>query len=173
MPEVVIQASVGETQIAFTEIVKDDLEAINDRLDRYNRAIGRQRAKVELAQKLGEIEASNALLNSWEERRSAAMQVRIESRAALVARWQAEHEHRQAGGRRASEFRVSTQQRAALDQHDKETRDEQDKFDREKASVERNRPIIEAQISRMRAVIAGRDPTDLLLEVTGGAADAA
>lgn len=165
MPEHTIQVSadIGGVQISFAKVDatlggEPIVEHINDTLDTWSRAIGRQRAKVTLTEKLVDLLASQKAMASLPEREKAALAERQTEKDRLVAKFMIEHN---ASGRRG-EFKLSPQHRRALDEFDLESQKLRKKFTDEREAHALQQPVIEAQIARLRAVIAGRDPTEAL-----------
>lgn len=158
-PEIVLQADIGGMTIAFTELVSGaDEEKLNERLDLYGRAIARQRAKVTLTEKLVDLLAAQKTLASLPEREMATIKARAEERMRLRASFEAAHD---ASGRRSA-FRLNDAQQKGLEAFDAQTAVERKKLDDERKMIEAGLPVLEAQIARLRGVIAGRDPMEAL-----------
>jgi len=170
MAEHVIQVSadIGGLQISFARTANpayDTDQQIGDAaesdawLDQVTKSIGRQRAKLTLAEKLVDLLANEKTLATIDEREQAALRSRAEEKVRLRLKWEAEHH---AQGRRV-DFAPNRQQKLALDQFDIETQKVRDKFNAEREQKARDIPVLDAQIARLRAVIAGGDPTDPLI----------
>lgn len=158
--EIVVQGEIGGATIALTGTSWGDEAQINAHLDMMALAIGRQKSKADLAEKLLAAEINAKMLADWPEQRIEALRMRAEDRARMVAAEAAKHE---ASGRRG-EYRMSTSLRGTLDEFDKQTAQEERKWDKKKLDLEQDAQLIEVQISRLRAIIAGRDPTDFMPE---------
>lgn len=170
MPEIVIQADLGGISIAITEQSPPDIDAQNDILDRVWKVIGRQKARLELSEKILARAACEKMLALLPEQELSMVKGRIEDRARLVLSWEQQYA---ASGKRG-DFRPNDSHRKALESFDAQTESEREKFRKQKASLETDGPMIEAQISRLRAIIAGRDPTEYVPEdAKEGAAKAA
>ena len=170
MAEHVIQVSadIGGLQISFARTANpayDQDQKIGNAsesdawLDQVTKSIGRQRAKLTLAEKLVDLLANEKTLATIDEREQAALRSRAEEKVRLRLKWEAEHH---AQGRRV-DFAPNRQQKLALDQFDIETQKVRDKFNAEREQKARDIPVLDAQIARLRAVIAGGDPTDPLI----------
>lgn len=165
-PEIVVQADVGGgLNIAFT--IPSDLTEIDETLDRTTRAIARQKAKLDLAQQLLALQANEKMLEMLPQRAESETKARAEERMRMRSQYESEHFAR---GRRG-EFKMTAAQTGSLEQFDKQSEQMRDRLAKERRDLERDRPIIEAQISRLRAIIAGRDPTEYVIQE--GAATAA
>lgn len=152
-PELVIQAQLGDTQIAFTEHCSElDPAAIDARLDTYLRAVARQQAKHELGVALVELATCRQRLAEWPAAERDLMHQRGADKARQIAGWEAAHV---AAGKRG-EFRISEQQRRYIDQWDSETLAQRQKLGADKALLERSVPLYEAKVARQRAIIEGR-----------------
>lgn len=161
MTEIVIQADLGGLSIAFTDPAKGTDEAsLNERLDLYTKVIGRQRAKFTLSEKLVDLLAARKALAALPEQEREVLKSRAEERARQHAAMAAAHD---VAGKRG-EFMPNLAQRNQLSAFDAETAAEREKLQKQRQTLERDIPIIEAQISRLRAVIAGGDPIDPLVE---------
>lgn len=142
--EIVVQADLGGMQIAFTGTVGANEATINEQLDSCLKAIGRQRAKITLTEKLVDLLAVRKSIETQPDREREMLRERAVSRARMVASL----------GDRANGARG----RQAGEQFDTDTDKERKKFSDEKQGLEMQVPILEAQITRLRAVIAGGDP---------------
>lgn len=167
--EIVVQAELGGLSIAFTESETDGRDA-NAILDDATKAIGRQRAKQTLTEKLVDMLACDKALASLPQREAEAIRARADEGARLRASFAAANTLRPR--RRVEGVEFTEQQAATLTSFEAETEQVRKKFSEEKQGLELNRPILEAQIARLRAVIAGRDPTEAL-EIEMGSLQAA
>lgn len=155
-PEIVVQCDIGGMTIAFTELVSGADEAkINDRLDLFARTIGRQRARITLTEKLVDLLANEKATASLPERKREHAKARAAERARIVASWEAQH---QVSSKRVVDFKMSDQQRKALLEFDQQSESDLRKLDAEAEALALQRPLLDAQIARLRAVIAGGDP---------------
>jgi hypothetical protein len=159
MTEITIQADLGGLSIAFVEQLSGAVaeETVNAQLDRFTKAIGRQRSKFALSEKLVDLLAVRKTLETHEERLQEALRQKAEERMRINAAF------RQPEGRRLERPKTKAQL-AAEQQNEEETAQIREKFANDKEGMERQIPILEAQITRLRAVIAGGDPTDALEE---------
>lgn len=155
--EIVVQADLGGMNIAFSGKVEDG-GSLDERLDVFTKSLGRQRAKISLAEKLVDHLAHQKALASLPDREREMLRNRAEERARIIAQYQAQH----SAGNRRGEYKPSQPQQQALNTHDIETQAERKKYSDEKQAHDLTLPIVEAQIARLRAVIAGRDPTEAL-----------
>lgn len=166
--EIVVQGEIGGATIALTGSASEGAGPINERLDLMTKALGRQKSRGDLAEKLLALEINAKMLAGWEERFGGAMRARAEDRARLVAAYRAQHE---ASGKRM-DYKPNTAQKQGLDNFDKQTETEKGRLEKERQDYQRDRPIIESQISRLRAIIAGRDPTEFVPDAEDAAAAA-
>lgn len=174
MTEIVIQADLGGMSIAFTEQVSGTAGEgeVNLQLDRFTKAIGRQRSKFALSEKLVDLLAVKKTLATHEERLHEALRQKAEERMRINSAF------RMPEGRRLDRPKTKAQL-AAEQQNEEEVAQIRQKFADDKEGMSRQIPLLEAQIARLRAVIAGRDPTEALEEErlqlsfpqTAGAAD--
>ena len=158
--EIVVQGEIGGATIALTGLSAETKAMIDAQLDMMTLAIGRQKSKADLAEKLLAAEINAKMLADLPEKHRNLMRVRAEDRAKMVAAEAAKHE---ASGRRG-DYRMSTSLRSTLDEFDKQTLIEEHKRELKEAELRQDAQLIEAQISRLRAIIAGRDPTDFMPE---------
>lgn len=163
--EIVVQGEISGATIALTGLAQDKEAALNDQLDALTKAIGRQKSKSDLAEKLLAAEINAKMIADMPGQYQEAMRLRVEDRARMIAADEARHD---ASGRRG-EYKMPPQFRGVLDQFDKETEVEKRKWDRKKADLEQDAQLIAAQISRLRAIIAGRDPTDFMGDAAAAA----
>jgi hypothetical protein len=162
MTEIVIQADLGGLSIALTENMSDSPSAmeraLNEHLDRFTKAIGRQRSRFALSEKLVDLLATRKTLETHDQRLQEELKKKAEDRMRINAAYA-----RAEDGRRL-ERPKSKQQLAAEQQNDEEIAQLRLDYAGKKKTLEDNIPVLEAQISRLRAVIAGRDPTEALEE---------
>jgi hypothetical protein len=157
-PEITIQGDIGGATIAIVELVSGLTAAkLDDRLDMYRRAIERQRAHNSLVEALVDLHARTEALESLPQRRIDAAKARVQERARLAASFEAAG---QLGGRRQEG--MSRQQKQRLDEFDAQTPVEMARFDAERAQLEKEIPLYEAQVARQRAIIAGRDRSEVI-----------
>lgn len=161
-PEIVVQADIGGgLNVAFTiptyEFTSDD---IDQSLDLATKAIARQKAKLDLAQQLLALQVNEKMLSSLPDQLAEEVKGRAEERMRMRSQYESEHF---AKGRRG-EFKMTAAQAASIADFDKQTEMRRERADGKKRELQGDRPIIEAQISRLRAIIAGRDPTEYVQE---------
>jgi hypothetical protein len=157
-PEITIQADIGGATIAIVELVSGmTAEKLDARLDMYRRALERQRAHNLLVEALVELHARRDTLEQLPERRAEKAKERVTERARMAAAFAASAE---ASGRRTPN--LSAQQRQRLDEFDQMTPVEMAKLDDEETRLKKEIPLYEAQVSRQRAIIAGRDRSDVI-----------
>jgi hypothetical protein len=157
MTEIVIQADLGGLSIAFTEQLSGTVaeDVVNQQLDRFTKAIGRQRSKFTLSEKLVDLLATKKTLETHDQRLAEELKKKAEERMRINMAF------RQPEGRRLERPKTKAQL-AAEQQNDEETAQIRRDYAEKRKTLEDNIPILEAQISRLRAVIAGRDPTEAL-----------
>lgn len=159
-PEIVLQAEVGGFTIAITELLAGaTAEKLNERLDTYRRAIERQRAHNSLVEALVDLVARREALASWDERRTAALKALADEQVRQRAAFESSN---QVGARTRRSEGLTTQQQQALDQFRERRVAEEAKFHAEKANLEAEIPRYEAQVARQRAIIAGRDRSEVI-----------
>ena len=161
-PEIVVQADIGGgLNVAFTiptgSFRSDDLD---QSLDIATKAIARQKAKLDLAQQLLALQVNEKMLSSLPAELAEEVKSRAEERMRMRAQYESEHYASQKHG----QFKMTKAQEASIQQFDKQTEQRRERADGKKRELQGDRPIIEAQISRLRAIIAGRDPAGYVQE---------
>lgn len=160
--EIVVQADVGGITIAFTDPVDSYDDTTDEILDRRLKSIGRQKAKLDLAEKLLAMQAREMMMAQLPDQEARVLKNRAAARIAMREGWRAEDEARP--GPRRREFREGPTHLKNLAEFDQETERVKANFEGKRKELEDDGPQIEAQISRLRAVIAGRDPTEYVGE---------
>lgn len=154
--ELVVQADVGGMQIAFTRVaVEGEVDAW---LDSCRKAVNRQRAHQELVEALVDIQARREALASSPDRERAMVKERAAERARLRATFKAQHE---ASGARVP-FAEGKKHHQALDLWDQETEKKRAEFAADRAKVTAELPLYEARAARARAIIAGKDRSEVI-----------
>lgn len=156
MLDITIQGDIGGQSIAFEDHVSVDAseDDLNHRVDLLTRVFNRQIARNDLRQKMLDLDMARQVLAALPEEKQQTIRNRAEDRARLVASFHASHE---AAGRR-SDFKMTTQQKTALQGHDDATKSEIAKADEKPAKTERGIAFLEGEIARLRGIIAGADP---------------
>lgn len=154
-PEIVIQADIGGMTIAFTEIVTDKTpEEIDERLDHYRRSIGRQRAHQSLVESLVDLRARKEALEQMPDKERAFLKERMDERARMKVQFEAQ---RQRSGA------LSVKQEQDLRNFDAQTAAERKRrFEDDRKKIESEIPLFEAQVARQRAIIAGRERSEVI-----------
>lgn len=156
---ITVQAELG----GMTIVLHSEAAAPEDRdaiLDGYTKSIGRQRSKMDLAEAVMNLLNTKREIEAFPERRAEYQKARALERVRLSSTMEQQH---YASGKRA-EFKPSTAQQRNLQQFDEATAAELAKFDGNLEGKKQLVPIYEAQIERLRGVIAGADPIDVPLE---------
>jgi hypothetical protein len=151
-PELVIQAEVGGVTIAFTELVNGDEAKLRGRVEMYLRTVDFARAKQMLVEALIDLESRRETLNGWGASRDAAIKKLVEDRTRARATFVA-------GGR---SDRLTGAQQKTLDNFDAQIEQERAKWDQHKAKIEEEIPRYAAQVARQRAILAGRDRSEVI-----------
>ena len=155
-PEITIQADIGGCQVAIVEMVGAESAAdIDARLDVYRKAIERQRAHNSLIEALVDLTARCEALAMLPEREREWARTRAAERARLAASFDAAAQTRRSGSR-------SLQEKQALEKFDEQTPIDQGKFAVEREKLMKEIPMYEAQVARQRAIIAGRDRSEVM-----------
>lgn len=161
MTGVRVTAQVQLQGVAYaleTTVFSDEEAAINGMADRFARIMGRQKSKLDLAEKLVALEVNRQMLADLEGERDKALtdlaDERVRQLAALQAAWNASP--------RRTEFRLTDAQRQQMDSQFGELRIAaiRKQYEDRKSQLEQDTPIIERQIARLRMVIAGVDLTE-------------
>lgn len=153
----VVQGSIGGLQIALEEHIDAtaDVEFVNERLDFMARAIGRQKAKSDLVEKIVALQANREMVVDIPNRRDAALRKNAADKAAhyagLQARWQL-------SGKR-TEYQPSRVDETNLKKFDDNEPLIVKRFEEERDMLLKDQPLIEVQIRRLRAIVDGADPT--------------
>ena len=157
-PEITLQAEVGGFQIAIVDhMISATPAELDARLDIYRKAIERQRAHNSLVEALVDLTACSEALESWDDRRAEALALI----AAEQARTRASFEAKNQVGRRRSEELTPAQNEALAEYPDRQ-KAEQARLDAEKATLKARLPMYETQVARQRAIIAGRDRSEVI-----------
>jgi hypothetical protein len=154
----VIQGEIGGFQLCLEQHVDAATTDIDERLDRMVSAFWRQRAKIALVDALVDVEARRKRLADLPDSEADYVAQRAAARALLRASFIQKHE---TSGKRG-EFRLTPSQDEALRTHDVETAQKRAEMAAEKLKLEHDLPIYEAQVSRQRAIIAGRDRSEVI-----------
>ncbi len=158
-PQITVQCDIGGLQIAFIEQVENlTLDEVTQHLDLYRNVISRQRAQQSLIEALVDVDARQKRLAELDTAKAEALREIAERKARTRSSWEAAHE---AMGRRA-EFKLTDPQRKGLAAFDTEITDKDAEFEAERAKLERELPLYEAQVSRQRAIIAGRERAEVI-----------
>lgn len=159
MPEITIRTDMGGFEIIVSAPLAKTLDdsEINRVIDFGMKAAGRARSKISLTEKLVDLRARQKSLDSLDDRRKERIETVLRDKAMKIEDMRRVHE---ASGGRAV-VKLPAKFHAAYEQQIAEIGA---MFDRERAEHHANIPIIEAQIARLRAVIAGRDPNEPLEE---------
>ena len=159
-PEITVQADVGGMSLAFVESTSGVDEAtLKARVGIYRRVIDYARAQQSLVEALVDLQAVREALESWGERRVAALKAVADDRI----REQASYEVANQSGPRAKRTDTFTdQQLQNLRNFDAKRVAEAAKFDLEKENLEKALPRHEAQVARQRAILAGRDRSEVI-----------
>lgn len=165
--EAVVQADIGGVSIAFTgNVTAEDMDGT---LDRWMRAISRQRAQFQLIEELVDLQACrDTVVQAPKLERELGAQRAIE-RAHMVAQWQAQHE---ASGARAG-FQLSPQHRRAITEFDADTERKRAELSQQVERARAKIPECEARVARQRAIIGGRERADVIAPTEGPQAEAA
>lgn len=155
--EAVIQADLGGVTIALTGVVtRDELDGW---LDVRMRAIHRQRARQELVEAQIDLLAHRDTLAQCPERETALRRQKAEERAHLVAQIDA----RNSTGR--TERPRSVQQQQQIQALDLQLDADLKKLADDKAKIEAEIPRLEARLARARAIVDGKDRSEILDEL--------
>lgn len=150
------QGDIGGVMFAFEQHIDAtaDEHDINEIADRMRRVLARQKAQTDLGEKL------LALQIAKERIADAPGRIEREQKALGIekARQRAQFENEQATGKRSNVFRLSLAQEKALKSFDDRIESVALRCESEKAQMEADLPLIEKQIARLRAIIAGQDP---------------
>ncbi len=158
-PQITVQCDIGGLQIAFIEQVESlTLDEVTQHLDLYRNVISRQRAQQALIEALVDVDARQKRLVELDTAKAQALRDIAEEKARTRAAWEAGH---QAMGRRA-DFKMTDPQKKALVQFDERIQQKDAEFEAERARLERELPLYEAQVSRQRAIIAGRERAEVI-----------
>ena len=149
---------VGGVEIAFEEHVDAtaDADFVNERVDFLSTAIGRFKAKTDLVEKLIALQANAEMLAQIPQEQEAALKKLERDKAAHLLGLQAAF---QARGKRG-DFQLSATEETNLQKYDAQREPIIRGFADRKADLDRDRPVIEQQIRRLRAIIDGADPTE-------------
>jgi hypothetical protein len=159
-PQITIQADVGGMSLAFVEDTSGvDEGKLRERVGIYRRVIDYARAQNSLVEALVDLQAVKEALASWDERRAAALKAVADEKIREQASYEAAN---QLGPRAKRTDGFTDQQMQNLRQFDAKRAAEAAKFDLEKENLEKALPRHEAQVARQRAIIAGRDRSEVI-----------
>lgn len=156
--DITLQADVGGATLAI-ELSLDPAtssQAFDDRLDFASARLGRQRARHELSEKLLAREIAQDMLDNWESDRDTALKAKATERAQTISSWQATH----AAFNKRGEFRMNAQQQQAIANLDQNIETTRMQYDERKQKLQQDVRLVDKQIARLRALIAGHDPVD-------------
>lgn len=150
------QGDVGGIMFALEQHIDAtaDERDINEIADRMRRVFARQKAQVDLGEKLLAVQIARQVIADHPEKKMRELKTLAEEKARLRASFSVAHE----GSGRRTEFRLTAPQQKALDSFDERLESAGLRIDAEKARMEADLPLIEKQIDRLRAIIDGRDP---------------
>lgn len=161
MEGVRVTAQVQLSGVAFaleTTVYSGEEDAINGMADRFAKIMGRQKAKVDLSEKLVALEVNRQMRADLGAERDKALtdlaDEKVRQLAALQASWMASNKR--------TEFRLTDAQRQQMDSQFGELRIAGIKrqYEERKAQLEQDAPIIQKQVDRLRAIVAGYDPEE-------------
>lgn len=154
--EVVVQADIGGMSIAFTRVAIEG--EIDVWLDTCRRAVNRQKAQAELVEALVDIEARREAMASWPQRERDRVKARAEERTRLVASFQAAHQV----GRPRVDFQMTPAQRKGVIDFDTESERKALEEVAARERVEAEIPHYEARAARARAIIGGKERSEVI-----------
>ncbi len=165
--EIVVQADVGGMQIAFTRVaIEGEVDAW---LDSCRKAVNRQRAHQELVEALVDIKARRDALESSPDRERDMLKERAAERVRLRASFKAAHD----ATRPRVGFVEGAKHRQALEAFDGETERKRAEFEADRVKVAADLPAFEARAARARAIIGGKDRSEVIDMASEPLADAA
>lgn len=155
---VTMQADIGGATVAFEQLIDAtvDREDFDSQLDFLAARLGRQRARSQLAEKLLAREIAQDMLDNWENDRDTALKAKATERAQTISSWQATH----AAFNKRGEFRMNAQQQQAIANLDQNIETTRTQYDERKQKLQQDVRLVDKQIARLRALIAGHDPVD-------------
>jgi hypothetical protein len=162
-PQIAIEADLGGFRLGFVEstegLTRDEILA---HCDTYREVISIQRAHQALLEALVDLKARQEALESLPTRETEALAAIVTDKARQQAAFEAARNNGPRVARR--EFELNGQQRAALAQFDDKIAEKKREFAAEKLRLEKEIPVYLSQVSRQRAIIAGRDRAEVLSE---------
>lgn len=156
------QGDIGGIVFAFEQHIDAtaDEREINEIADRMRRVFARQKAQIDLGEKLLARQIALQVIEDHPEKKTRELRALADEKIRLRASFSAAHE----GSNRRTEFRLTAPQQKALDSFDERLESAGLRIDAEKARMEADLPLIEKQIARLRAIIDGRDPDEIDME---------
>lgn len=155
--EIVVQADVGGMQIAFTRVaIEGEIDAW---LDSFRKSVNRQRAQQELVEALVDIQSRKQALASSPDRERDMLKERASERVRLRASFEAAH---RSSNPRVVDFREGPKHRQVLDAYDQETERKRAEFEADRGKVLAEMPLYEARAERARAIIAGKERSEVI-----------
>ena len=150
------QGDVGGVMFALEQHIDAtaDERDINEIADRMRRVLARQKAQVDLGEKLLALQIARQVIADHPEKKLRELRALADEKIRLNASYQIDYER---SGKRSA-MRLTTSQQKALDSFDERLESASLRIDGEKARMEADLPLIEKQIERLRAIIDGRDP---------------
>ncbi len=155
---VTIQSDIGGATMAFEQLFDATIDAgdFDQQLDFLTARIGRARARVQLGEKLLAREIAQDMLDNWQRDRETALKAKGDERVRLLASFRATHE----AFNKRGEFKPNANQTQAIQNLDQNIETTKTQFDERKQKLEQDVRLVDKQIARLRALIAGRDPVD-------------
>jgi hypothetical protein len=147
--QIEVRADIGGIQIGF--VASAAAEDIDARLDEWENAISRQRARQELVGALNDLWTRRMRLAMLPQEEVALRRSRIAERTGLVARWQIEADAK--GTRSIGQAR---QERQRLAEFDLETQAQVEKLEQERDLILQQMSLSEQLVARQRALVAGK-----------------
>lgn len=157
MSELVIQADLGGLQIAFTAPLPEDEATLNQTIDLYSKAIGRQKAKIALADTLAKLAADRLYLQSFDRELQDYRIGRAKEMAEVRARQQATH-----NPNKRAEYKPSERDRQELAAYETQTQAEVDNRYKRRDSTQQTIKVYEKQIEKLRRMINGEEIADAI-----------
>ena len=155
------QADIGGLNLMIEQTVDADSSPaeIDRRLDIMATALGRQRAKLQLAEKMLAVQLAEEMLSSLPEEKQIKQRGMLDERVRLIASFRAAH---QVSGKRG-EYRETPSERQQIANLDANLATLDSQFAARKADLERDIRLVGGQIARLRALVDGEDEKEALL----------
>lgn len=153
-----VSGQVDGFTVSFGEEISPDADEdyLNERLDLFGKLIGRQKARSELVEKIVALEANREMLERLPHDQEAALKKLQRDKEAYILGLQAKH----AMSNKRTEWRPSGVDQTNIDKYDNARGPTIQQFEERKADLLRDRPMIELQIKRLRAIVNGADVID-------------